>query len=100
MKPANTKPPLKLWQSPTPYLFGSLAIVLTLIAVALILLLCSYRKRYSNSGNDYDEEKPPAVLLKVLDPEPKVVVIMAGDDQPTYLATPATCSKTCCCEQV
>lgn len=105
MKPAaaNTTAPIDLWHSPIPYLFTSLALVLVIIAVALVLLLCSYHKCYSNSssGNGRDQENQPAVLPKVLDPEPKVVVIMAGDDKPTYLATQATISsKPCCCEQV
>ncbi|XP_044468956.1 protein GLUTAMINE DUMPER 4-like [Mangifera indica] len=87
-----------IWQSPIPYLFGGLGCVLLLIASALIFLACSYRKSF-DSGDDHDQENPPSLPLKPLDPEPKIVVIMAGDDKPTHLATPAISSNTCCCDQ-
>ncbi|KAJ7974232.1 Protein GLUTAMINE DUMPER like [Quillaja saponaria] len=90
------------WKSPIPYLFGSLAIMITLILVALIILVCSYRKRASSSSSasEGDQEKPTMPMNTVFDTEPKIVVIMAGDDKPTYLAKPITSSSTCCCEQV
>lgn len=74
---------IQTWKSPIPYLFGGLGLMLGIIAVALILLACSYRK---SSPNDA-EEKP----LHALQPEmePKIVVIMAGESNPTYLAKPA-----------
>ncbi|XP_018816614.1 protein GLUTAMINE DUMPER 6-like [Juglans regia] len=81
---------VRLWKSPIPYLFGSLALMLLLIAVALIILVCSYRKRVSNSSGE-NEDKPAAAktMDAVIDTEPRIVVIMAGDDKPTYLATPS-----------
>ncbi|EEF31582.1 protein GLUTAMINE DUMPER 4 [Ricinus communis] len=79
------------WSSPMPYLFGGLALMLGVIAVALIILACSYRKSLSDeSRGDGHEEKPGAkqAELTVDSDEPKIVVIMAGDDNPTFLAKP------------
>ncbi|XP_052197818.1 protein GLUTAMINE DUMPER 5-like [Diospyros lotus] len=80
----------KIWNSPIPYLFGGVALLLGLIAVALVILACS-RKASSNP-----EEKPAATPLPVLQPEmePKIFVIMAGDANPTYLAKPTASSTT------
>ncbi|KAJ1414006.1 protein GLUTAMINE DUMPER 5-like [Sesbania bispinosa] len=71
--------------SPVPYLFGGLALMLALIAVALIILACSY----------HNEEKPAKTVEMGVDSEPKIVVIMAGDTNPTYLAKPAMSTSTC-----
>ncbi|MQL96518.1 hypothetical protein Taro_029190 [Colocasia esculenta] len=92
------------WHTPVPYLFGGLAAILGLIAFALLLLACSYWKLsgYLESGNgvrgDGDagdleggEGKPGnagGCKLPPLPPEQRIVVIMAGDDKPTFLATP------------
>ncbi|GMI85560.1 glutamine dumper 4 [Hibiscus trionum] len=100
MGAANTTLSIKLSAtSPLPYLFGSLALVLILIAIALVLLACSYMKRYSNSSFDDVRVKRELVMDRVADLEPKIVVIMAGDDKPTFLAKPVS-SSTCCCNQV
>ncbi|KDP24335.1 hypothetical protein JCGZ_25631 [Jatropha curcas] len=78
------------WSSPMPYLFGGLAFMLGIIAIALIILACSYRKSsLSNSSDRVGEEKSvKQVELEMVDFEPKIVVIMAGDHNPTYLAMP------------
>ncbi|GMY12795.1 protein GLUTAMINE DUMPER 4-like [Fagus crenata] len=80
------------WNSPIPYLFGGLALMLGLIAMALVILACSYSKSLSNAASDAEEKQAKTVNMEV-DSEPKVVVIMAGDDIPTYLAKPV--SSTC-----
>nr|XP_016447234.1 PREDICTED: protein GLUTAMINE DUMPER 6-like [Nicotiana tabacum] len=91
------------WNSPVPYLFGGLAVMMGLIALALLILACSYKKRSSsteesssssNNVNDSDDgrqEKPSTKSVQVLRPEmePKFVVIMPGDYNPTCLAKPA-----------
>ncbi|EOA28054.1 hypothetical protein CARUB_v10024232mg [Capsella rubella] len=91
-------PPLSPWHSPVPYLFGGLAAMLGLIAFALLILACSYW-RLSTSGDDSgegnsggaDEEKESRSGAKAesVAYEEKILVIMAGDDLPRYLATPA-----------
>ncbi|KAK2663143.1 hypothetical protein Ddye_001717 [Dipteronia dyeriana] len=105
MRPTNhttTSTTINVWNSPIPYLFGSLAVVLMLIAVALILLVCSFKKQSSslssNSGSDENASEKPAIILKVVDPEPKIVVIMAGDEKPSFLAMPAVSSTICRCD--
>ena len=82
------------WHSPVPYLFGGLAAMLGLIAFALLILACSYWKLSGYlEGEDSEAEaghgagtgeavKPPMAF------EEKILVIMAGDVKPTYLATP------------
>ncbi|XWS47534.1 hypothetical protein CRYUN_Cryun14cG0160600 [Craigia yunnanensis] len=100
MRPANTTSSIKLsTSSPLPYLFGSLALVLILIAVALVILACSYRKRSSNSSSIEVQLKQEMAMNTVFDSEPKIVVIMAGDNKPTFLAKPVS-SSNCCSEQV
>ncbi|KAI3439523.1 uncharacterized protein J3R85_004736 [Psidium guajava] len=84
-----------LWSSPIPYLFGGLAVILTLIAVALLMLACSYRKRDSDTSCDA-EAKPVQPMIPPLDLEPRIAVIMAGDERPTYLAKPVTTVPSCC----
>lgn len=91
------------WNSPVPYLFGGLAVMMGLIALALLILACSYKKRSSssteesssssNNVNDSDDgpqEKSSTKSVQVLSPEmePKFVVIMPGDYNPTCLAKP------------
>ncbi|CAM0909043.1 unnamed protein product [Alopecurus aequalis] len=89
------------WQSPVPYLFGGLAAMLGLIAFALLILACSYWKLSgyldapSDGAQDGDSAggekgsasgtaRPAADFLE------HVVVIMAGEERPTFLAKPAT----------
>ncbi|KAJ4745082.1 Protein GLUTAMINE DUMPER 3 [Rhynchospora pubera] len=95
--PSTSSAAHSAWHSPVPYLFGGLAAMLGLIAFALLILACSYWKlsgylEGSNNNNidgDAASEKP--VLPMVMAPvcyEEKIVVIMAGDEKPTFLATP------------
>ncbi|RVW26506.1 Protein glutamine dumper 3 [Vitis vinifera] len=88
------------WHSPVPYLFGGLAAMLGLIAFALLILACSYW-RFSNghldngeSGGERDLESGDdgkggdARKVGPVVYEEKIVVIMAGDEKPRFLATP------------
>ncbi|KAL6331679.1 hypothetical protein AAG906_014329 [Vitis piasezkii] len=95
--PAASVQPHSPWHSPVPYLFGGLAAMLGLIAFALLILACSYwklsgylegdddsaaRDAEAGDGAGGDAVKPPMAF------EEKILVIMAGDVKPTYLATP------------
>lgn len=81
------------WNSPVPYLFGGLALMLGLIALALVVLACSYKATSSSSSGE-DEAKPtrPSHVLQP-EMEPKIVVIMAGDENPTFLAKPVSSAR-------
>lgn len=92
------------WHSPVPYLFGGLAAMLGLIAFALLILACSYwrlagqfeereggdrsdeRDLESGAGEGKEGENSEGKVVKVY--EEKILVIMAGDVKPTFLATP------------
>ncbi|KAJ4900529.1 Protein GLUTAMINE DUMPER 5 [Raphanus sativus] len=84
------------WRSPVPYLFGGLAAMLGLIAFALLLLACSYwsfsRRTNSEGDGEKQTESGEKVTAKVF--EEKILVIMAGQNKPTFLATPVL-AKTC-----
>jgi len=95
-----TSPLASPWHSPIPYLFGGLAIIMALISMALFILACSYW-RLSRSTQQRDLENINSHNIKEGDDDPqqkehplvyeeKILVIMAGDHQPTFLATPST----------
>ncbi|XP_044434097.1 protein GLUTAMINE DUMPER 2-like [Triticum aestivum] len=96
----GTAAPHSTWQSPVPYLFGGLAAMLGLIAFALLILVCSYWKlsgyldgdRDGQAAGDADGEKGSVLgaARPAMDFLEHVVVIMAGDEQPTFLAKPVT----------
>jgi len=69
-----------LWRTPTPYLFLGFAVMMGLIVVALLVLVCTRRMASSSSADD------AVRVLVPLDREPKVVVIMAGDALPSFIA--------------
>ncbi|KAI3513937.1 hypothetical protein L1887_12178 [Cichorium endivia] len=100
------------WHSPVPYLFGGLAVMLSLISFALMILACSYAKHARDQENNADGEgdleagdfKPdngnnqsPPIF------EEKYLVIMAGEAKPTFLATPISNRTwrfgTCSCQR-
>lgn len=116
--PVSAQQPHSPWHSPVPYLFGGLAAMLGLIAFALLILACSYwklsgylegeteRDLEAGEGKNDQEQKPQKPY------EEKVLVIMAGQEKPTFLATPSvsSCStsrsssfgdntSTCTCEE-
>ncbi|CAK8569928.1 unnamed protein product [Lathyrus sativus] len=88
----NTHPNTSsLWQTPIPYLFGGLAAIMGLIALALLALACSY---CSNSQDDElnNKESDSQTKEPVKSYEEKILVIMAGNEKPTFLATPTLLS--------
>lgn len=84
------------WNSPLPYLFGVLALILGLIVVALIILSCSHKKR---TPSHHQRDNPPKAIWAEPDTTPKIVVIMAGDEIPAYLATPVPAAATSASEE-
>lgn len=100
----NHRPPQSPWHSPVPYLFGGLAAMLGLIAFALLILACSYWRLSTpgddsgegNGGRVYEEkESRSGEKAANASHEEKILVIMAGDDLPRFLATPA--ANKCLC---
>ena len=99
--PAMTQP-RSPWHSPVPYLFGGLAAMMGLIAFTLLLLACSYWRlsgRLDNNSEGADAERDVESgekeaagdsnkQVKVY--EEKILVIMAGEEKPTFLATPVS----------
>ncbi|XVE71304.1 hypothetical protein DITRI_Ditri10aG0140900 [Diplodiscus trichospermus] len=102
LSPPTMAQPRSPWHSPVPYLFGGLAAMLGLIAFALLILACSYWRlsgrlddnSTEGAGADRDVESgekdagDPDKLVKVY--EEKILVIMAGEQKPTFLATPVS----------
>lgn len=91
------------WHSPVPYLFGGLAAMLGLIAFALLILACSYWKLsgFLEADGDGDGGRRDIEAGKVEDEarkapiyEEKFLVIMAGEEKPTFLATPMWSSRS------
>ncbi|XP_051197827.1 protein GLUTAMINE DUMPER 6-like [Lolium perenne] len=84
-----------LWRTPTPYIFLGFALMMGLIAVALFMLVCTRRKPStgvgaSRRGSCATEEASASArgaTISPLDREPKIVVIMAGDDMPSFIAS-------------
>ncbi|KAM0868768.1 hypothetical protein ACQ4PT_041109 [Festuca glaucescens] len=83
--------PPPFWSTPTPYLFIGFGIVMSLIAVALAVLLCSRRKEGRREDQEEVIVQAGMMSVRVLAPlnreSPKVVVVMAGDDAPSFLAS-------------
>ncbi|KAK8654932.1 hypothetical protein V6N13_107527 [Hibiscus sabdariffa] len=90
--------PCSTWHSPVPYLFGGLASMMGLVGFALLILACSYcrhSRRLANAGRDAGRdvesgEKDGGSSKKTAVYEENVLVIMAGEERPTFLATPAS----------
>ncbi|KAE8786857.1 protein GLUTAMINE DUMPER 5-like [Hordeum vulgare] len=94
----NGTAPHSPWQSPVPYLFGGLAAMLGLIALALLILACSYWKLSGYldgdrdgqaAGGDGEKNSASGPSKPAMDFQEHVVVIMAGNERPTFLAKPA-----------
>ncbi|XVF48229.1 hypothetical protein PTKIN_Ptkin03bG0173000 [Pterospermum kingtungense] len=97
----STAQPRSPWHSPVPYLFGGLAAMLGLIAFALLILACSYWRLFGR----YEENSEGAAAERDVESgekefgdsdkqvkvyEEKILVIMAGEEKPTFLATPVS----------
>ncbi|GMH04396.1 hypothetical protein Nepgr_006235 [Nepenthes gracilis] len=75
------------------HLFVGVALMMGLIAVALLILACSYRNQPSSSTAS--DAKGMSMIAGDVDAKPEIVVIMPGDDKPTFLAKPTSSSYSC-----
>lgn len=97
--PTSSQVPHSPWHSPVPYLFGGLAAMLGLIAFALLILACSYWKLsgYLEGNGESERDLEAGERNDDTDQKPyeeKILVIMAGQDKPTFLATPSMSSSS------
>ncbi|KAM0923992.1 hypothetical protein ACQ4PT_005135 [Festuca glaucescens] len=77
-----------LWRTPTPYLFLGFALMMGLISVALLILVCTRHKPSTSSRRGTAESASArGTMMAPLDREPKVIVIMAGDGMPSFIAS-------------
>ncbi|KAF5779440.1 putative protein glutamine dumper [Helianthus annuus] len=85
---SSSKTSSSFWRfdSPSVYLFGGIAAMLAMIVVALVILTCYQRS--ATAGQDIETGKPTK-LEDGSNVSPKFVVILAGDNIPTYFAAPA-----------
>ncbi|KAI3799087.1 hypothetical protein L1987_34377 [Smallanthus sonchifolius] len=101
-KPLDSSPAPSVpwrWDSPLIYLFGGIGLMFVLIMVALLMLACSHRSLTSEATDgddvidgDHFQKAADLHVCKGGDEailSPKIAVIMAGDELPTYLAAPA-----------
>lgn len=87
-----------LRRSPVPYLIGGLGVMIALILFALLLLLCSHYKRSSReheseSTSENNEMGKKNMEVHGCDAIERVVVIMAGNDSPTFIAKPSSIAE-------
>ncbi|KAI7984967.1 Protein GLUTAMINE DUMPER 4 [Camellia lanceoleosa] len=80
------------WNSAVEFVFYGLAVLLGFVIVTLITFSCSKLINMPNSSTSHhhNTEKPKQAMntSMAIHVEPQIVVIMAGDAKPTYLATP------------
>lgn len=91
---ANTK--LVDWNSPIPYVYAGLGLVMGLITKELMFLACSPISSSSSSsrdlGGDHRKHEKHSKKINILSIEPSFVVIMAGHEAPTCLEKPIASS--------
>uniref|UniRef100_M1C9X8 Uncharacterized protein n=1 Tax=Solanum tuberosum TaxID=4113 RepID=M1C9X8_SOLTU len=82
------------WNSPIPYIYFGLAVIVATIAFALIFLIfCGQNSASTEHLVETDEEIKKRHQINILDPEPKIVVVFAGNyNKPLYIAKPLTYS--------
>ncbi|KAG6503728.1 protein GLUTAMINE DUMPER 2-like [Zingiber officinale] len=74
------------WRSPVPYVFVGLAATLGVIALALLVLACSYYWNLDSGDDEKPRDADDSGSSSVL--EDRFLVIMPGDEVPTVLAIP------------
>ncbi|GLJ43143.1 hypothetical protein SUGI_0895400 [Cryptomeria japonica] len=91
-----------LWRSPVPYLMGGMGAMIVLILFALLLLLCSHwneKRTESQSGDENGRSEKTEMGSRCMEVhedcemEQRVVVIMAGYDNPTFIAKPTSVAE-------
>ncbi|KAJ0984411.1 hypothetical protein J5N97_002767 [Dioscorea zingiberensis] len=68
---SNTSAGVRIWSSPIPYLFIGLALMMGLIAIALVILVCSHRKSSGNSSTSPAMKERPENIVVPPEIEPE-----------------------------
>lgn len=85
------------------FLFGGI-VFFNFTVISLLIVCCSRRYHSRNLANDthQQEEKPreqlPVNIADEACPE-QIVVIMAGDQSPSFIAMPSPSPRSCCPEE-
>lgn len=107
--PSDCESNYSAWHTPVPYIFGGVGAMIALLAFAVFILACSNWKksrgssaenifrssdiRESNFGlNGQNNETVKNTITSCPNDGDKVVVIMAGDKNPSFMATPSCVS--------
>ncbi|KAE9604484.1 hypothetical protein Lal_00010762 [Lupinus albus] len=88
--PTIAQQPNSSWHSPVPYLFTGLVSLLGLIAFAMLIRLAYSFWKLSQyiEGNEEAKQDLEAQKATPQVHEEKIFVVMAGQEKPTFLATP------------
>lgn len=83
------------WRWPVSLLFGGITALIILIALAFVILACSCWETIHSQSNGQSLDASVELVVQADIPgrnieEEKVVVIMAGQEHPTFLARPAS----------
>ncbi|OIV98243.1 hypothetical protein TanjilG_14832 [Lupinus angustifolius] len=94
--PTLVHEPNSSWHSPVPYLFSGVASLLGLIAFAMLIRLAYSFWKLSEYIEENEEAKQDLEAQKATPQahEEKIFVIMAGQENPTFLATPMWSNKS------
>jgi hypothetical protein len=86
---------LSVWKTPAPYVLCGAAFIIALTAFLLISLICSEMKSsHSRQSEETNMKSLQGRESNICSHEDeKLVVIMAGDTMPSYIATPSSLSK-------
>ncbi|KAK8654933.1 hypothetical protein V6N13_107528 [Hibiscus sabdariffa] len=82
--------PCSTWHCPMPYLFGGMASMLGLVGFTPLILACSYCRHSRGVWPTLmveSDEKDGNLNKNMKVYDENILVIMAGDGRPTFLAT-------------
>jgi len=76
------------WKTPVPYVLGAAGSIIGLIVFAFLLLVCScWKDSFGHSGeNNMRSGHSNESTIEYNEIDETVVVIMAGDEKPTFIA--------------
>lgn len=89
------------WRVPV-YIFGAVGAMLLIIFFASLILVCSFwnlsRRNNSELSDCIDHSIQPCSAIDYKEEAEKVVVMMPGDEQPTFIAQPTSVTEGLICK--